>query len=190
MNNTTLLLNQVSQGDTQAASQLLPMVYQELRNLAQTYLSREKPGQTMSATALVHEAFVRLVDRESSDSWDNRGHFFSAAATSMRRILIDVARRKTSNKNGGSFRRIPISLESVVCLDHEHSLEQLLELDSALTNFASFHPVAADVVNLRFFSGLTMEETATALQISPRTAHRHWSFAKAWLADSLGDSLE
>lgn len=179
MNNVTRILCSLQQGDQQAADQLLPLVYEELRKLAAQRLTQEKAGQTLQATALVHEAYLRLVDVENPKQWDGRGHFFAAAAESMRRILIDNARRKRSLKGGGERARVELA-------DVEPAIEpaeetDLLALDEALTRLEQKDPRQAQVVKLRFFAGLTIEETARALGISASTADNDWAYARAWL---------
>jgi RNA polymerase sigma factor (TIGR02999 family) len=178
MSDVTRIISQIEQGDPAAAEQLLPLVYDELRKLAAVQLAREKPGQTLQATALVHDAYVRLVGNEHEQTWDNRGHFFAAAAEAMRRILIDIARRKLQGKNGGLLRRVELAEIDAAVAPQD---EQLLLLDEALTKLASVRPQAAQLVQLRFFAGLTVEEAAAVSGISVRTARRLWVFAQAWL---------
>lgn len=179
MSDVTQILSAIDQGDPHAAEQLLPLVYDELRNLAAHKLAQEKPGQTLQPTALVHEAYLRLV---GDQSFDNRGHFFAAAAEAMRRILIDNARRKQTEKHGGSHRRIELT-DFPASPDGEDS--QLLALDAALTRFAAEDPVAARLVELHQFTGLSIEDAAAALGLSRATAYRHWTYARAWLRDAL-----
>jgi RNA polymerase sigma factor (TIGR02999 family) len=179
MTDVTRILSAIQQGEPYAAEQLLPLVYDELRRLAAEKLSHEKPGQTLQATALVHEAYVRLVDVEKAQHWDSRGHFFAAAAEAMRRILIEQARRKGRQRRGGGLHRVDLVEEEVA--DMAWRNEQVLLLDDALTRLAGIRPQAAELVKLRFFSGLTIEETAPLVGISPRTARRLWVFARAWL---------
>jgi RNA polymerase sigma factor (TIGR02999 family) len=182
MTEVTHILSAIEQGDAQAASQLLPLVYDELRRLAAQKLAQEKPGQTLEATALVHEAYLRLVDVEQVKDWDSRGHFFAAAAEAMRRILIDNARRHRTQKRGRGLDRIePAELAS---LPGEDPVD-LLALDDALQQLEEQHPHKAQVVKLRFFAGCTLEETAQLLSISRATAQRHWAFARAWLFGKL-----
>jgi RNA polymerase sigma factor (TIGR02999 family) len=182
MSAVTRILSAIEQGDPHAAAQLLPLVYDELRKFAAQKLSNEKPGQTLNATALVHEAYLRLVDSErrgsSPPSWDSRGHFFAAAAEAMRRILIEQARRKQRDRHGGGLQRIELREEDAVVPPGD---EQLLLLDEALTRLTAVRPPAAQLVQLRFFSGLTLEEAAPLVGISSRTARRLWVFARAWL---------
>jgi len=177
MSEVTTILNAIERGDPQAASQLLPLVYDELRRLAAQKLAREKPGQTLDATGLVHEAYLRLVgDTEAGRPLKDRGHFFAAAASAMRRILIDNARRKRTQKRGGGLKRQP--LEAVAAPEPD---EDLLALDEALEKLATQDPVKARLVELRYFAGLTGEQAAEVLGISPSTADRHWAYARAWL---------
>jgi RNA polymerase sigma factor (TIGR02999 family) len=177
MSAVTRILSAIQQGDPRAAEQLLPLVYDELRRLAAHKLAHEKPGQTLDATALVHEAYLRLVDTNSAQPWNSRGHFFAAAAEAMRRILVENARRKKSLKRGGGRARLdcdelPLAAEP---------REDLLALDAALNKLATTDRAAADLVQLRYFAGLTLPDAAEALAISPRTAGRLWAFARAWL---------
>jgi RNA polymerase sigma factor (TIGR02999 family) len=178
MADVTQILNAIEQGDPHAAEQLLPLIYDELRNLAAQKLSYEKAGQTLQATALVHEAYLRLVGARTDQRWDSRGHFFAAAAEAMRRILINRARDKKRVKHGGERRRVDFD-QVEVALDT--SDEQLLELDEALTLLAAEDPDAARLVNLRFFAGLTLKDAAASLGLAPRTAERQWAYARAWL---------
>jgi RNA polymerase sigma factor (TIGR02999 family) len=182
MGEVTRILSAIEHGDPCAADQLLPVVYEELRRLAAQRLAPEKPGQTLQATALVHEAYLRLVDVEKVQQWNSRGHFFAAAAEAMRRILVDRARRKKTRKQGGGWQRVELADEDLPI--HE-TPEQVLALDEALTRFAREDPPAAEVVNLHFFAGLSIEEAAKLLGISRATAYRHWTYAKAWLRDAL-----
>ena len=177
--NVTQILNRIESGDPQAANQLLPLVYEELRKLAASRMSRESAGQTLQPTALVHEAFMRLVGNDAGQEWDNRGHFFAAAAEAMRRILIDNARRRNSLKQGGDKARHDIRDDDAV-LNPDDS-ETLLALDEALTRLAAADPELARMVKLRYFTGLTIEETAKVLGVSPRTTKRNWAYARAWL---------
>jgi RNA polymerase sigma factor (TIGR02999 family) len=185
MTDATRLLNAIEQGDSQAAAQLLPIVYEELRRLAAVQLAGERPGQTLNATALVHEAYLRLIGspdgaQQKTAHWDSRGHFFAAAAESMRRILIENARRKQRLRHGGNWRRIP--LEGVDAAS-EIVHDDLLALDEGLTTLAAIAPLKARLVELRFFAGLSVEEAARCLGISRATADRWWSYARAWLFD-------
>lgn len=178
MSEVTRILSAIEQGDPHAAEQLLPLVYDELRQLAATRLAQEKPGQTLQATALVHDAYLRLVGADEKSSWENRGHFFAAAAEAMRRILVELARKKHRIRHGGGLRRSNLLEENLADTADD---EQILLLDEALTRFAQFRPQAAELVKLRFFSGLTVEDAAAILNLSPRTARRLWVFARAWL---------
>jgi RNA polymerase sigma factor (TIGR02999 family) len=187
MNEVTRVLSAIERGDPQAAEQLLPLVYDELRRLAAQRLAQEKPGQTLQATALVHEAYLRLLDPERGRDWNGRGHFFAAAAEAMRRILVDNARRKRRPKHGGDQKRIPLD---AVVLPVEDRFHDLLALDEALTRFAGQEPIKAELVKLRYFAGLTVEEAAACLGISPITAKRYWAVARAWLYDALSDGEE
>jgi RNA polymerase sigma factor (TIGR02999 family) len=178
MTNVTHILSAVEQGDPQAAEQLLPLVYDELRKLAAQKLGQEKPGQTLQATALVHEAYLRLVDTEKVQRWESRGHFFAAAAEAMRRILVENARRKSSAKAGGGRNRVDLAeVEPAI----EGPQVDLLELDDALERLAAKDQRKARLVNLRFFAGLTNEQAAEALGISNSTADNDWAYAKSWL---------
>jgi len=181
MSDVTRILNAIERGDTQAVDKLLPLVYDELRLLAAQKLYREPPGQTLQATALVHEAYLRLVGAEAQN-WRSRGHFFAAAAEAMRRILVENARRKKSAKCGGGHLRI--DLDSVAASGEEKS-DELIALDEALAKLAAQDPTKADLVKLRFFAGLNIDQAAEVLQISRATAVRHWSFARAWLYDQI-----
>ena len=181
MSDVTRILNAIERGEAQATDELLPLVYEELRLLAAQKLSHEPPGQTLQATALVHEAYLRLVG-DASIGWENRGHFFAAAAEAMRRILIENARRKKSPKHGGG--RSGVDLEAVEPAAPTAS-DDLVALDEALTRLGAEDPLKADLVKLRFFAGLSIDQAAQALKISRATAIRHWSFAKAWLFHEL-----
>jgi RNA polymerase sigma factor (TIGR02999 family) len=178
VNDVTRILYSIEQGDAQAGEQLLPLVYDELRKLAARRLAQEKPGQTLVPTELVHEAYLRLVDVEKAAHWDSRGHFFAAAAEAMRRILLNRARDKKRVKRGGERRRIDLD-QVRIALDS--SDEQLIALDEALAILAVEDPVAAQLVNLRFFAGLTLKDTAASLGLAMRTAERQWAYARAWL---------
>jgi RNA polymerase sigma factor (TIGR02999 family) len=183
MSDITNILSQIGSGDSSAAEQLLPLVYDELRKLAAAKLAQEKPGQTLQATALVHDAYLRLVDVEKARHWDSRGHFFAAAAEAMRRILVDAARRKRRPKHGGGRKRV--DLDSACTLTEDPG-EDLLALDEVLTRFAALDPQKAELVKLRFFAGMTIPEAADVLGISHATAERHWTFARVWLYCELG----
>lgn len=178
----TRLLSLANAGDKQAANDLLPLVYGELRKLARSRMSHEQPGQTLQATGLVHEAYLRLVGTEDL-AWDSRGHFFAAAAEAMRRILIERARRKSRVRHGGELRRTTLQADVA---GHDDD-DRLLELDEALTNLEARDQLMADIVKLRYFAGLSIEETAAALDISPRSVNRKWVAARAWLQLALSD---
>jgi RNA polymerase sigma factor (TIGR02999 family) len=178
MSDVTRILSAIEQGDPHAAEQLLPLVYDELRQLAAARLAQEKPGQTLQATALVHEAYLRLVGGAQDQSWDNRGHFFAAAAEAMRRILLNRARDKKRIKRGGERRRVDLD-QLEIALDSND--EQLIALDEALTQLAVEDPDAARLVDLRFFAGLTLRDAAASLGLALRTAERQWAYARAWL---------
>lgn len=178
MNNVTQILNSMEQGDPSAAEKLLPLVYDELRKLAAQKLADEKAGQTLQATALVHEAYVRLVDVEKPQEWTSRGHFFAAAAGAMRRILVDNARHKRSLKRGGEFVRQDVDALEIAITEIP---EDLVALDEALTKLAATDKTAAELVQLRFFAGMALPEVAQHLGISLRTAERLWAYARAWL---------
>ena len=180
MNELNQLLNAAAQGDPDAASRLLPLVYDELRRLAAHKLAQEKPGQTLDATALVHEAYLRLLGN-SEQHWDNRGHFFAACAEAMRRILVERARRKQRLRHGGGRRRVELSEQPAAPAD-----EDLLALDEALTRLAGEDPIAARVVELRYFAGLGHEAIAATLVLSVYQARQKWTYARAWLRDALG----
>jgi RNA polymerase sigma factor (TIGR02999 family) len=182
MTEVTRILCAVEQGDPHAAEQLLPLVYDELRTLAAQKLSQERPGQTLQPTALVHEAYLRLVDVEKAQHWNSRGHFFAAAAEAMRRILLNRARDKQRGKRGGGWQRLDLDRLAVA---GDASDDDLLALDEALERLAQENPPCAAVVQLRFFAGLTLEEAAAALGLARRTADRYWAYARAWLYDAL-----
>jgi RNA polymerase sigma factor (TIGR02999 family) len=182
MSDVTRILSAIDEGDPQAAAQLLPLVYDELRRLAAARLAQEKPGHTLQPTALVHEAYMRLVGAGPESPWNSRGHFFAAAAEAMRRILVDQARRKHRLRHGGDRRRIDLDSQLHAAAEPDHDL---LALDEALQRLAAEEPEAAKVVALRYFAGLTIEEAAAALGISVRTVNRHWAYARAWLYQQL-----
>ena len=184
MHEVTRILSAINEGDAHAAAQLLPLVYDELRKLAAQKLALEKPGQTLQATALVHEAYVRLVDRDEVQHWDSRGHFFAAAAEAMRRILIDNARRKRRPKHGGDRRRVDLDAAASVA---DVPAEDLLALDEALTKLAAEEPIKAKLVKLRLFAGLSVPEAAKVLGLATRTAERYWTYARVWLYAELND---
>jgi RNA polymerase sigma factor (TIGR02999 family) len=182
MTEVTRILTAIEKGDPHAADQLLPLVYDELRNLAAKKLAHESPGQTLEATALVHEAYLRLVDGEKVKRWNSRGHFFAAAAEAMRHILVDNARRKRRTKHGGDRQRI--ELDKGLPARPTNS-EQVLALDEAFRRLAGQDPEAAAIVKLRYFAGLSVEDAAQAVGISRASAYRHWTFARAWLLEML-----
>jgi RNA polymerase sigma factor (sigma-70 family) len=205
MSDVTRILSQIDAGDSGAADKLLPLIYEELKNLAMARLARERAGHTLSATSLVHEAYLRLVESERSEvrsqtseeleltsdprpptsaRWDSRGHFFAAAAEAMRRILVEAARAKASAKRGGDFERIELS--EVARTEAGDPLD-LLALDEALAELETTHPEKAQIVKLRFFAGLSLEDAAQAAGISRATAQRHWTYARAWLFGRLRD---
>ncbi len=182
MNEVTRVLSAIEGGDPRAAEQLLPLVYEELRRLAAQKLAQEKPGQTLEATALVHEAYLRLVGGEQTRGWDGRGHFFAAAAEAMRRILIDHARHKQTRKAGGGHRRLDLDdIEPALEALEEENGDRLLALDQALRQLEAEDPRKAELVKLRFFAGLTAEQTAAALGVSISTAEKDWAYARSWL---------
>jgi RNA polymerase sigma factor (TIGR02999 family) len=181
MADVTQILNAIEQGDPLAAEQLLPLVYAELRKLATQKLAGEKPGQTLQATALVHEAYLRLVNVEKVQNWNNRGHFFAAAAEAMRRILVDSARRKKRTKHGGDRDRVEIELAKLPTGQTHFDADELLALEEALEKLHEHDPVKAKLVTLRYFGGMTIEQAAEVLNISRVTAHRYWTYARAWL---------
>ena len=178
MADVTQILHAIGQGDPRAPADLLPLVYDELRKLAAARMADERPGQTLDATALVHEAYLRLVGGERQDGWDGRGHFFAAAAEAMRRILVERARRKHRVRHGGGRRRVDL-LDADVAAPTDD--EQILLLDDALTRLAAARPQAAELVRVRFFAGLTVEEAAPVVGLAPRSARRLWAFARAWV---------
>ena len=182
MSEVTRLLEATAAGDPKAAADLLPLVYEELRKLAAVRLAAEKPGQTLDPTALVHEAYLRLVGSDPAPNWNGRTHFFAAAAEAMRRILVEVARRKKAPKHGGGRHRVELPDDLAQAAE---SNELLLDIDEALGRLQEVDPVAARLVALRYFTGLTMEEAAEALGLPLRTAERNWTFARAWLYRAL-----
>jgi RNA polymerase sigma factor (TIGR02999 family) len=183
MNDATRILSAIDQGDPSAASQLLPLVYDELRQLAAQRLAHEAPGQTLQPTDLVHEAYLRLVDVEQAQHWNSRGHFFAAAAEAMRRILIDHARRKRRPKHGGDRQRVALD----DALNVAKPGDDLLALDDALNQLAAEEPAKAELVKLRYFGGLSLEDAAACLGISEATAKRYWAVARAWLFAALSE---
>ena len=182
MNDVTQILSRIESGDPTASEQLLPLVYDELRRLAAQRLSQERPGHTLQATALVHEAYLRLVGGQQTQYWNGRGHFFAAAAEAMRRILVNRAREKNRLKRGGNLRRIDLDKVEIAL---ETPDEELLALDEALTLLTDENKVCADLVKLRFFAGQSIQEAAAALGISTSTADRYWAYARAWLFAAL-----
>ena len=182
MTDVTRILNQIDNGDPSAADKLIPLVYEELRALARQRLSNEKPGQTLDATALVHEAYLRLIGCDKDLDWDNRGHFFAAAAESMRRILVEIARRKQSVKHGGDRQRV--DLDAVFPLVNA-APDALLAFEEAFSNLEREEPEKAQLVKLRYNAGCSLNEAAAAMNISRATAKRYWSFSRAWLFDQL-----
>ncbi len=187
MNEVTQILSDLAQGDAQAAEQLLPLVYDELRKLAAARMAGEAPGNTLNATALVHEAYLRLVGPTDEVRWENRGHFFAAAAEAMRRILVEAARRKRAEKHGGGLRRHDATEIEIAAPE---SNDDLVALDEALNRLAAADPQKAELVKLRYFAGLTIEQAAEALGISPATAKRHWTYSKAWLFQAISGATE
>jgi RNA polymerase sigma factor (TIGR02999 family) len=185
MSQVTQIMHAIAEGDPDAASQLLPLVYDELRKLAAQRLAREAPGQTLQPTDLVHEAYLRLVGEDDEQHWDSRGHFFAAAAEAMRRILVENARQKASLKRGGDRDRMDV-VDSLPAAPEPR--EDLVALDEALTKLAATDKQAAELVQLRYFAGLPLPEIAEILGISPRTANRLWAFAKAWLREEVQGS--
>jgi RNA polymerase sigma factor (TIGR02999 family) len=182
MSEVTRILSAVEGGDASAAAQLLPLVYEELRQLAAARLAQEAPGQTLQPTALVHEAYLRLVGAADAARWQNRHHFFAAAAEAMRRILVEAARRKSGPQHGGRFTRCELDPEQAAAPERS---EDLLALDEALDRLAAAEPRAAEVVKLRYFTGMTIAEVAATLGISSRTADADWAYARAWLVAAL-----
>ncbi len=187
MADVTQILSAIEAGDPSAAADLLPLVYDELRALATAHLAREKPGQTLQATALVHEAYLRLVGGERAQHWDHRGHFFAAAAEAIRRILIDEARRKGAARHGGAMQRHVLDPDAAPVPEPR---EDLFALDEALSRLEAEDPLKANLVKLRYFVGLSLAEAAAALNLSERTAGRHWAYARAWLRKELEEPQE
>jgi len=183
MSDVTRILSQIEQGDPQAAERLLPLVYDELRKLAAVKLAQEQPGQTLQATALVHDAYIRLVDVEKAQHWSSRGHFFGAAAEAMRRVLVEQARSKNSSKRGGVRQRCDLV---DMTMSPSPRIDDLLDLDDALKKLAKVDPAAAKLVELRVFAGMAVEDAARLLGVSPRTAKRTWAYARAWLRREAG----
>lgn len=189
MTDVTRILSEIGHGDAKAAEQLLPLVYDELRRLAAQKLAHEKPGQTLQVTALVHEAYLRLVGAQDAPSWNSHSHFFAAAAEAMRRILVNRARDKRRLKRGGALHRVDLDQAE---LSYERRELDVLALDEALAGLAREQPACAELVKLRFFAGLTQEESAQALGVTRRTADRYWAYARAWLFHALdgGDATD
>jgi RNA polymerase sigma factor (TIGR02999 family) len=185
MSDVTRILSQIEAGDPAAAEQLLPLVYDELRKLAAARLAAEKPGQTLQATALVHDAYIRLVDVNQAQHWDSRGHFFAAAAAAMQRILIDAARHKRSLKAGGGMTRVDWDRAEI---SMNYDPDDLIAVDEALTRLAAEDSAAAELAKLRLFAGLSVEEAADSLEVSRTTAFRHWTYARAFLQAELAKS--
>ena len=182
MNDVTQILSAINCGDAQAAAKLLPLVYDELRKLAALRMAKEKPGQTLDATALVHEAYLRLIKDGDDQPWNSRGHFFGEAAEAMRRILVESARRKHALRRGGDRQKLELGLIEPAA---PRISDDILALDEALKKLALKDPVKANLIKLRYFAGLTMEQAAAALAISPATAHRYWNYARAWLHQEI-----
>jgi len=187
MTNVTQLLSAMERGDPQAAAELLPLVYDELRRLAAARLVSEPSGNTLQATALVHEAYLRLVGAPGGDQWDHRGHFFAAAAEAMRRILVDNARRKSTMRHGGAMKREVLDDDAAAIPEPR---EDLVALDEALERLEAEDPLKANLVKLRYFAGLSLAEAAAALDMSERTAGRHWAYARAWLRRAVEGAQE
>src|SRR6185503_12938788 len=185
MSDVTHILSQIESGDRLAAEQLLPLVYDELRKLAAAKLAHEKPGQTLQATALVHDAYIRLVDVEQAQHWNSRGHFFSAAAEAMRRILVEAFRRKQSQKHGGNQHRVVLSEADLAICDRNFDI---LALNDAIERLAADDASAARLAELRIFAGLSVDEAADALGVPHTSAYRQWTYAQAWLRAALGDA--
>ena len=188
MNEVTRIINAIEQGDKGAAEKLLPLVYEQLRVLAAQKMAQEKPGQTLQATALVHEAYLRLLGSEDG-GWDNRGHFFKAAAEAMRRILIEKARSKRTRRRGGEVERADLKVEDLP-VESYLEVDDLIALDEALTRLGGVDAVIADVVKLHCFAGLALPTVAEILDVSPRTAERYWAFAKTWLFREMSEEEE
>jgi RNA polymerase sigma factor (TIGR02999 family) len=186
MNEVTRILSAVEHGDSRAAEQLLPLVYSELRKLAAQRLTQEKPGQTLQATALVHEAYLRLVDQTTPQQWENRRHFFAAAAEAMRRILVESARRKKSYKRGGEFERLDLASDLLIS---DHKADNVEAVDAALSQLAQQDAQAAELVKLRFFAGFSITQAAETLGISRSTAYEQWTYARAWLQCAIEDEV-
>ena len=184
MSDVTSILSRIESGDPSAAEQLLPLVYEELRKLASARLAQEKPGQTLQATALVHDVYIRLVGADNARQWDSRGHFFAAAAEAMRRILVEIARRKGREKHGGELERKELIVGSI---ELPVPADELIAIHEALDKLEATNPQAAELVKLRYFAGFTIPETSQHLGISPRKANQVWTYARAWLATAIAD---
>ncbi len=187
MSDVTRILAEVQRGDRQASEDLLPLVYDELRQLAAAWLARERPGHTLQPTALVHEAWTRLVGAEGDDGWDGRGHFFAAAAESMRRILVEHARARGRQKRGGGWRRRPEAALNAIDGGDLADADEILDVDDALEGLAQVSPEAEQVVKLRYFAGFTNRQAAGLMGISSRKADQLWAYARAWLLEAIGD---
>jgi RNA polymerase sigma factor (TIGR02999 family) len=187
MTDVTQILNAIQHGDPSASDKLLPLVYEELRVLARQRLTNEKPGQTLQATALVHEAYLRLVGDDKEPSWDNRGHFFAAAAEAMRRILVEAARRKKRLRHGGDLQRQEAVIDN---LPSPYRVDEVLELHEHLTRLSVTHPQVVRLVEMKYFAGFTLEEIAEQMNYNVRTAQRHWAYAKAWLKKAMAEATE
>jgi RNA polymerase sigma factor (TIGR02999 family) len=185
MTEVTRILQKMAEGDTHESAALMPLVYNELRRLAARELRNDPAGNTLQPTALVHEAYVRLVDQNNEPRWNHRGHFYAAAAEAMRRVLVESARRKQSLKRGGGRERVPLEESRMAAPQRD---AELLALDDALTRLAAHRPKAASLVSLRYFAGLTMEQAAASLGVSLRTAERNWTYAKAWLLETMAET--
>ncbi len=187
MTDVTQILNAIERGDPSASDKLLPLVYEELRVLARQRLSNEKPGQTLQATALVHEAYLRLVGDDKEPSWDNRGHFFAAAAEAMRRILVEAARRKKRLRHGGDLQRQEVVIDNI---PSPYRVDEVLELHEHLTRLSETHPQVVRLVEMKYFAGFTLEEIAEQMNYNVRTAQRYWAYAKAWLKKAMAEATE
>ena len=184
MTEVSRILRQIEQGDPNAADQLLPLVYDELRKLAATKLANERPGQTLQATALVHEAYIRIVDPEQAQHWNSRGHFFGAAAEAMRRLLVERARRHQTLKRGGNWKQVELSDGDLVTVG---TPDQIVALDEAMERLAEEDPGATELVQLVIFGGIPVEKAGRLLEMSRATAFRHWAYARAWLKTEIAD---
>jgi RNA polymerase sigma factor (TIGR02999 family) len=182
MSDVTQILGKIEAGDPSAAEQLLPLVYEELRKLAAAKMAQEQPGQTLQATALVHDAYIRLVDVDKAQHWDSRAHFFAAAAEAMRRILVGNARRKKARKRGGDIERVDVDLDRLAVPTDD---DRLLALDDALAKFSQIEPVKSELVKLRYFAGLSIKESAELLGVATATADRYWAYARAWIQQEM-----